>query len=32
MRNADEAATLSSPAGRARYATAIANAILAYLS
>jgi N-acetylmuramoyl-L-alanine amidase len=31
MRNADEAATLSSAAGRQRYAAAIANAIAAYL-
>jgi N-acetylmuramoyl-L-alanine amidase len=32
MRDAGEAATLSSADGRAKYATAIANAILAYLS
>jgi N-acetylmuramoyl-L-alanine amidase len=32
MRNADEAATLSSAAGRARYAAAIADAIVAYLN
>jgi N-acetylmuramoyl-L-alanine amidase len=32
MRDAAEAATLSSPDGRQRYATAIANAILAYVS
>jgi N-acetylmuramoyl-L-alanine amidase len=32
MRNADEAATVSSPAGRARYAAAIADGILAYIS
>lgn len=31
MRNADEAATLSSPAGRQRYAAAIAEAIIAYI-
>jgi N-acetylmuramoyl-L-alanine amidase len=32
MRDADEAATVSSADGRARYATAIANAILNYLA
>jgi N-acetylmuramoyl-L-alanine amidase len=31
MRNADEAAVLSSPGGRQRYADAITNSILAYL-